>query len=105
MLSCALLTSYNSTSIGVLMDDSTYGKNLQTQLTVAIAHQVAIAASMALAVRDMPHGRDLLNSFERDLLASSIWQLGNSAAPAEVGEVYRKEISQIFSRARAKNGW
>lgn len=87
------------------MEDPNYGKNLQTFVTVALAHQVTIAASMALAVRDMPHGRDLLNNFERDLLSSSIWQLGNSAAPAEVGELYRKEVAKIFSRARANNGW
>lgn len=79
-------------------------KNFETNLANTLAHNVAIAASLALAAKAHPNGKELLDAYERDLISSSIWQLGNSAAPASFGEKYRSEISSIFSRAKAYAG-
>ncbi|WP_186107289.1 hypothetical protein [Burkholderia gladioli] len=85
--------------------DEQDSKNLETSIANTLAHQVAIAATLSIAVRLHPRGRELLDSYERELLASSIWQLGNSNAPSSFGEKYRAQISEIFSRARANAGF
>lgn len=86
------------------MDDQEQ-KNFESFIANTLAHQVAIAASLSLAALSHPKGRELLESYERELVASSIWQLGNSGAPASLGEKYRRELSAIFSRAKANAGF
>ncbi|MBU9403540.1 hypothetical protein KTE13_27745 [Burkholderia multivorans] len=81
--------------------DEQEAKNFQTNLVNTIAHKIAIAAALSLAAKAHANGKELLDAYERELVSSSIWQLGNSAAPQSFGEQYRKELQEIFSRARA----
>lgn len=85
--------------------DEQEAKNFETNLANTLAHSIAIAAALALAAKAHPNGKEILDAYERDLVSSSIWQLGNSAAPASFGEKYRKEIGNIFSRAKANAGF
>ena len=102
MLSCALFTSYNSTSIGVLMDENfVKHQDLMPIFANLTAQHAVIAAALGLAAKR--HGdqtKEILDGIEAELVSSSIWQLGNSNAPAELGEQYRKELSSIFKMAR-----
>ncbi|CAM2151306.1 hypothetical protein WCQ02_34930 [Paraburkholderia tropica] len=83
------------------MEDSN-SKNIEAFVTTALAHQVSIAAALALSVRNDPNAKELLDRIEADLIASSIWKLGNSNAPASYGENYRQKVSELFRLARAR---
>ncbi|MBR8076068.1 hypothetical protein [Burkholderia cenocepacia] len=80
-------------------------KNFENGIAMSLAHTVGIAAALALASKAHPNGKEMLDTYERTLLSSSIWQLGNSAAPQSFGEKYRAEVHEIFSRARANAGY
>lgn len=79
--------------------------NFETSIANTLAHQVAIAASLSLAALSHPKGKELLDTYERELIASSIWNFGNSNAPASLGEKFRAQLSAIFSRAKANAGF
>lgn len=76
-----------------------YGKNIQTFTTALVAHQVAIAAALVLAVRDKPDAKQQLIDVEAKLVTDSFTSLALGPVPQAVAEEYRKHLSAVFARA------